>query len=132
MSWLTERLAAVVAPWTDTPARLHDLETRMTSAESAAFTRAAEVVGLIKAEFASLRQQVAEAATAGAAALEADAQTDADRINGLIDELVTVLPADVPEVPVPEPGAPAELPVDPAPSDPEPVPADESDLPPAA
>lgn len=116
--------------------RLNHLENRMSSAESAAYARAAEVVGLIKAEFASLRQQVADAATAGAAALEADAQADADRINSLIDELAEVLPADVPEVEVPAPGAPAELPSDPAP-EPE-VPAEpvaddsDDDVPPAA
>lgn len=123
-------------------ARLNHLENLMSSAESAAYARAAEVVGLIKAEFASLRQQVADAANAGAAALEADAQADADRINGLIDDLVTVLPVDVPEVEVPAPGAPAELPSDPAPAEPEapadpapadPTPADPSDeTPPAA
>lgn len=114
--------------------RLNHLENRMSSAESAAYVRAAEVVGLIKAEFASLREQVANSD----AALEADAQADADRINVLIDELVTVLPADVPDVEVPAPGAPAELPEAPAePAPAEPVtPADEApvdpETPPAA
>lgn len=90
---------------------------RMTSAENTAYARAAEVVGLIKAEFESLRQQVSEAATAGAAALEQDAANDAERISGLVAELETVLPSvvptppvEIPEVPVPEPGQPAELP----------------------
>lgn len=122
MTWLYDRLTWLTAPWTalsDMQAQLTrlqmksiELETRMTSAENAAYARAAEVVGLIKAEFASLRQQVADAATAGAAALEQDAQTDADRINGLIDELAEVLPAEVPDVPVPAPGEAAELPAD--------------------
>lgn len=112
MSRLNELLASVVAPWTQHPARLNTLESRMSSAEAAAYARAAEVVGLIKAEFASLRQQVSDAAAAGAAALENDAQADADRITGLIDELAAELPADVPDVPVPDPGQPAELPAD--------------------
>lgn len=97
--------------------RINRLETRMTNAENAAYARAAEVVGLIKAEFASLRLQVSDAATAGAAALEADAQADADRITGLIDELAAELPADVPDVPVPDPGEPAELPTEEEPTE---------------
>lgn len=81
---------------------------RMTTAENEAYVRAAQLVGLIKAEFASLRQQLADKD----AALNADAQADADRLNGLLDELATVVPADVPDVPVPDPGQPAELPDD--------------------
>jgi hypothetical protein len=86
---------------------------RMTSAENEAYARAAEVVGLIKAEFASLREQL----DSSAEALSADAQADADRLNGLMDELASVLPAEVPEVPTPEPGQPAELPAEDAPAD---------------
>jgi len=130
VSWLANNFPEWVAlrdrlvePWTVNYAardeldlhileRLNNLEARMTSAENDAYARAAEVVGLIKAEFASLRQQVQDAATAGAAALEQDAQADADRINGLIDELASVLPAEVPDVPVPAPGEAAELPDD--------------------
>lgn len=118
--WFAARLDFLTSPWRTEIAkdelnlsvlrRINEVETRMTTAENAAYARAAEVVGLIRAEFASLRQQVSEAATAGAAALEADAQADADRITGLIDELAAELPADVPDVPVPDPGAPAELP----------------------
>lgn len=131
MSWLTDRLHDWVCPHRDALTSVHAdlaehgktlarharainaLETRMTTAENAAYARAAEVVGLIRAEFASLREQVANAATAGAAALEADAQADADRITGLVNELVSVLPATVPDVPVPDPGQPAELPAEP-------------------
>jgi hypothetical protein len=59
-----------------------------------------------------LRAQITDAATAGAAALEQDAQADADRLAGLVDELAAVLPGEVPDVPVPGPGEPAELPDD--------------------
>lgn len=121
--WIADQWTWLVAPWRVTEAedeldisilrRIEHLENRMTSAENTAYARAAEVVGLIRAEFASLRQQVQNAATAGAAALEADAQVDADRIAGLVDELASVLPATVPDVPVPAPGEPAELPAEP-------------------
>ncbi len=86
--------------------RINRLESRMTMAENAAYNRAAEVVGLIRAEFESLRSQLANVD----AALEADAQADAERLTALVDELVSVLPSGVPDVPVPDPGQPAELP----------------------
>ncbi len=130
--WFADRWCWLTGPWRTQNTqdeltlsvlrRIEHMESRVTNAENAAYARAAEVVGLIRAEFASLRQQVQNAGTAGAAALEADAQADADRITGLIDELAAELPADVPDVPVPDPGAPAELPVDDAPAAP---PADE-------
>ena len=95
---------------------LHEVRTRMTSMENEAYARAAEVVGLIRAEFASLRGQLDEAIAgtdaAVASALSEDSARDAERLTGLIDELSSVLPVDVPEVPVPAPGEPAELPAD--------------------
>lgn len=92
----------------------------MTSAEDAAYARAGEVVALLKAEFASLRSQV-DAAVADkdaavqagvSAALNEDSARDAERVEGLLGELESVLPAqaEVPEVDVPDPGQPAELP----------------------
>ena len=133
MSWLSDRFAWLHAPWTalsDVQAdlarhefALHETRTRMTNMENEAYARAAEVVGLIKAEFASLRGQLDEALAgtdaAVASALSEDSARDAERLTGLIDELSSVLPADVPDVPVPAPGEPAELPAD------EPAPADE-------
>jgi hypothetical protein len=133
MSWLSDRWAWLHAPWTalsDVQAdlarhefALHEVRTRMTNMENEAYARAAEVVGLIKAEFASLRGQLDEALVGTDAAVESalseDSARDAERLTGLIDELSSVLPADVPDVPVPAPGEPAELPAD------EPAPADE-------
>ena len=133
MSWLSDRWAWLHAPWTalsDVQAdlarheiALHEVRTRMTSMENEAYARAAEVVGLIRAEFASLRGQLDEALAGTDAAVESalseDSARDAERLTGLIDELSSVLPADVPDVPVPAPGEPAELPAD------EPAPADE-------
>jgi hypothetical protein len=133
MSWLSDRWAWLHAPWTalsDVQAdlarhefALHEVRTRMTNMENEAYARAAEVVGLIKAEFASLRGQLDEALAGTDAAVESalseDSARDAERLTGLIDELSSVLPADVPDVPVPAPGEPAELPAD------EPAPADE-------
>lgn len=92
----------------------------MTSAEDQAYARAAEVVGLIKAEFASLKAQV-DAAVADkdaavqagvASALADDAAADTERLSGLIGELESVLPVAVPQVPVPDPGQPAEVPAE--------------------
>jgi len=111
---LTDLWTYMVGQTDATTYALLRLESRMTNAENAAYARAAEVVGLIRAEFASLRLQIQDAATAGAAALESDAQADADRITALVDELASVLPADVPDVPTPAPGDPAEIPTDPA------------------
>lgn len=85
---------------------------RVSSAEDAAYARAGELVGLIKAEFASLKGQLdaalADKDAAVAAALNDDSAADAERVSGLISELESVLPAEVPEVPVPDPGQPAE------------------------
>lgn len=94
----------------------------MTSNEEAAYARAGEVVALLKAEFASLRSQVdaavadkdAAVAAGVASALNEDSARDAERVEGLLGELESVLPAqaEVPEVEVPEPGQAAELPAD--------------------
>jgi len=123
VSWILDRLAWLHAPWTDlsdVQAELarHEMEllalrSAMSSAENLAYERAAQLVGLIKAEFVSLREQL----DASAQALEGDAQADADRLNGLLDELATVVPAEVPEVPTPAPGEPAELPSEPVDGD---------------
>jgi hypothetical protein len=140
MSWLSDRFAWLHAPWTalsDVQAdlarhefALHETRTRMTSMENEAYARAAQVVGLIKAEFASLRGQLDEALAGTDAAVESalseDSARDAERLTGLIDELSSVLPADVPDVPVPAPGEPAELPTDAGDGDAgEPAPVDE-------
>lgn len=96
----------------------YHLGERMTSMEDAAWARVGELVGLIKAEFASLRDQIdaavadkdAAVAAGVASALADDATADTARVSGLISELESVLPAPVPAVVVPEPGQPAELP----------------------
>lgn len=113
--------------------RIEILEDRMTAAEAredAAAARLAEVIGLLKAEIPSLREQLAaalgsqEAFAAGkvSEALDSRALRDAERLEALVaeaDALVTVMPSvpEVPVVPVPEPGAPAELPDEPTPVD---------------
>lgn len=94
--------------------RIKNLETRMTAFDDA-LQQAARIVGLVQAEVTSLRQQLAAEETDDQAQVDAavaDArQRDADRLNDLVGQLATVLPADVPDVPVPDPGQPA---VDPA------------------
>lgn len=100
--------------------KLIEMEERMTSTEQAAYARLGELVGLVKAEFASLRQQVDQAvadkdaavAAGVASALGEETAADVERLNGLIAELEAVVPVPVPEVPVPDPGQPAELPTD--------------------
>jgi len=95
--------------------KLQELETRMSSAEQDQYDRGAALVGLLKAEFASLHEQLtaalADQGAVVAAALGEDSAADAERIKGLLDELATVLPA-VPDVPVPLPGEPAQVPAD--------------------
>lgn len=101
--------------------RLNSLEDRMTSTENAVddqIARGRQIVGLLRAEFASLRGQVTDLtgrldaeetddqAQADAAVTQAR-QADAARVAALIDELATVLPGDVPQVPTPAPGDPA-------------------------
>lgn len=100
--------------------KLTRLEHRMTTAEQDQYARGIQLVGLLKAEFASLHAQLdaaiedkdAAIAAGVESALGQDSAADAERIKGLLDELATVLPGDVPDVPVPDPGQPAELPVD--------------------
>lgn len=108
----------IIAQTTADTVAHNNLEDRMTSIEDAQYDRAREIVALLRAEFASLRSQIDAAVTdkdaavaAGvASALADDAVADTQRITGLVDELASVLPGDVPEVPVPAPGEPAELP----------------------
>lgn len=117
---LADLLARVLAPWQDlanTPVlvrqhsrRLNDLEERMTSTEDA-WGRAATIIGLVRAEVASLRDQLATEDADDQAqvdtAVTAARQSDADRLAQLVDALAEVLPADVPDVPTPGPGEPA-------------------------
>lgn len=107
-----------VAQTEATSVALEQLRREMANAEDQAYARAAEVVALIKAEFASLKGQVDAAIADKDAAVQAgvehalaeDSAADAARVEGLIDKLASVLPAPVPEVEVPAPGEPAELP----------------------
>lgn len=97
---------------------LSNLRRDMTSSEDRAYARAAEVVGLLRAEFASLRSQIDAAVADKDAAVQAgvqaaladDSATDAARVEGLITELESVLPREVPQVPIPQPGEAAVLP----------------------
>ena len=103
-----------------TTVALERLEDRVSTAENAAYARLGELVGLIRAEFESLRAQVdravqdkdAAVAAGVESALSEDAAADTARLEGLIGELESVLPAEVPDVEVPQPGQPAELPDD--------------------
>lgn len=111
-----EHLAEIEA----TTVALTTLEEKVTNAENAAYARLGELVGLIRAEFESLRAQVdravqdkdAAVAAGVESALSEDAAADTARLEGLIGELESVLPAEVPDVEVPQPGQPAELPDD--------------------
>lgn len=77
-------------------------------------TRGGQILALVKAEFASLREQLAaeeaddqaQVSTAVASARAADAE----RLGGLIDSLAEVLPVVVPDVEVPAAGEPAVIP----------------------
>lgn len=92
----------------------------MSQAESAIFQRIADMIGVVKAEFASLKQQLDLAMQDKQQAIEQalgdDAAADAARLEGLLNELSSVvdqapeIPAEVPDVPVPDPGEPAEQP----------------------
>lgn len=94
--------------------RLNRLEKQMTAMDSS-IENAARIVGLARAEFASLREQLAaeqlddqaQVDTAVAAARAADAE----RLDNLLGSLAEVLPAEVPEVPTPPAGEPAVDPV---------------------
>lgn len=150
-TWLADRWHWLVGPWRTQNCRdeltlsvlrrIDHLETYVSTAETAATARLAELAGLIKAEFASLKGQLdaaiadkdAAVAAGITSALNDDSAADASRLEGLIAEFESVLPATVPDVPVPDPGQPAELPAEPAPAEPveETPPADEP-TPPAA
>lgn len=103
-----------------TTVALERIRADMTSAEDRAYARAGEVVGLLRAEFASLRSQIDAAVADKDAAVQAgvqsaladDSAADAARVEGLITELEQVIPAEVPDVPEPAPGDAAELPDD--------------------
>ncbi len=106
-----------------TTADIRNLEERMSTAETAAEDRLAAVIGTIKAEMTSLRDQVAafpdaladafaRGDQAGAEKIAADALRDADRLNLYADQLAELVPATVPEVVVPDAGVPAEPPAD--------------------
>jgi hypothetical protein len=120
--WLDRMYLAL--PWVQS-ARISDLEAdigrlaielnrlgnAMTQAESEQYERLANLAGVIKAEFASLKAQLDEALQsqdeAVAQALGDDASTDAERLRVLIDALTDAVPGQTPEVPVPDPGEPA-------------------------
>lgn len=94
--------------------RMTALEARMTASFDEQEARGQQLVALIKAEFTSLRQQLAEEEaddqTQVDTAVTAARAADADRLGRLIDTLAEVLPGQTPEVPVPDPGEPATLP----------------------
>lgn len=110
----------VISQTAATTQALERMEERMTTAEDAAYSRLAELAGLIKAEFASLKGQLdtaiadkdAAVAAGVSSALGEDSAADATRLQSLIAEFEQVLPVAVPEVPVPAPGEPAELPAE--------------------
>ena len=86
-----------------------------------AWDTAQKIVGLVIAEYSSLRQQLADQAAGQQAAIDqaiADARAaDEKRIEDLLAQLGQVLPGETPSVPVPDAGQPAELPVEAVPSD---------------
>lgn len=86
-----------------------------------AWDTAQKIVGLVIAEYSSLRQQLADQAAGEQAAIDqavAEARAaDEKRIEDLLAELGKILPGETPTVPVPDPGAPAELPTEVVPTD---------------
>lgn len=110
--------AYVLAQTSAVTTMLDNLEDRMTSMEDTQYDRARELLALVRAEFASLRAQIdaavadkdAAIAAGVSSALAEDAQRDTERLSGLVDELASVLPGTIPDVPVPAPGEPAVLP----------------------
>lgn len=111
--WL-RRLVDLPAAARRSEDRLTLLEDRMTAFDDK-LVQAAALVGRIRAEFQSLRDQLAAEQAAEQADDQAQVDTavaaardaDAARVGGLVDALAELLPADVPELPVPEPGQPA-------------------------
>lgn len=127
-----------------TSVALERMEQRMTNVEQQTWDELGRLVGVIVAEVTSLRDgiaqkdaalqaaqaELADAQSAAAQqvqdALDADSAADVERALGLVDQLKTAVPADVPDVPVPAPGEPAEeppaggggdVPAEPAPGD---------------
>lgn len=92
-------------------------------------TRGAQLVALIQAEFASLRQQLADEQADDQAQVDAavtDARNaDAERLGKLLDTLAQVVPGTPPVVETPAPGEPAELPAEVTPGDQGPVTSDD-------
>jgi hypothetical protein len=90
------------------------LEDQVTAAESALWEQINNLVGVIQAEFASLKSQLDAALQDKAAAVEAalgdDAAADAERLSGLLDRLQAAIPGQTPVVEEPAPGEPAEVP----------------------
>jgi hypothetical protein len=91
-------------------ARISRLEHWMTTAD-ANWAEAARIVGLVRAEVTSLREQLAaeevdDQAQVDTAVAEAR-RVDAERLDELVGVLAQTLPADVPDVPTPAPGEPA-------------------------
>lgn len=112
-----------LACWCDNRLQIHriwqeinEMRRDMEAAEQEQYDRGAQLVGLIKAEFASLHTQLdgalADSDAKVSAAAKADSLADAQRVKELLDELASTLPGQVPDVPVPDPGQPAELPAD--------------------
>lgn len=107
--WL-RRLVDLPAAARRSEDRLTLLEDRMTAFDDK-LVQAAALVGRIRAEFQSLRDQLtAEQADDQAqvdTAVTDARRADADRLAALVDNLAEVLPAAVPTVPTPGPGEPA-------------------------
>jgi hypothetical protein len=90
--------------------RITRLEKLMTAMDQK-WNEAGRLVGLARAELASLREQLEaeqldDAAQADAAVTEARS-ADAARLDALIGALADVVPVTVPDVPTPAPGEPA-------------------------
>lgn len=86
--------------------RLTALEKKMASMNDA-LAEAARVVGLVKAEVASLRDQLVAEQSDDDAEVAAAREADAARLSELVGVLAEALPAAVPDVPAPGPGQPA-------------------------
>lgn len=95
--------------------RMGERMTSMEQNEQQRWDEVGRVAGLVVAEVASIKEQLAAAiadkdaavAAGVASALGAEAQADIDRLDALTARLSEVLPVAVPDVPVPDPGEPA-------------------------
>jgi hypothetical protein len=83
--------------------------------------RAAQIAGLLQAEFASLRAQLeaehADDAEQVDAAVKTARAADLERVGKLLDVFAQLLPGETPQVETPAPGEPAELPAEVTPGD---------------